>query len=250
MLCTLTSSQYDRAEKWVDFFARGKNIRNIPYDSTWHVMFCLLFESNQINDWLADIALRRTIYPAPEYLFGAFMLTSATDLKVVILGQDPYFHHGQAMGMSFSVPCDVPIPSSLDNIFANMLKYQHIDAKPSHGNLWFIAAQGCLMLNSALTVEDATKASHMKIWERFTDQIIEYISRYMRGVVFVLWGAHAYKKLGLIDLTTHHTVISSHPSGLSANKPMRGYPAFMDCDHFGEINRILVRTNRSPILWR
>ena len=105
------------------------------------------------------------------------------------------------------------------------------------------------MLNTALTVEDGSKKSHTNLWLWFTDYIIEYISTYMNDVIFVLWGGDAYKKISLIDLDKHHTIISSHPSGLSANRPFRTYPSFMDEDHFGKINEILVSTNRTKILW-
>lgn len=185
------------------------------------------------------------------------MITKASNLKVVFIGQDPYFNHEeyqgkyvpQAMGLSFSVPDGIAIPSSLNNIYSNMIKYGHIKKAPITGNLWFWAAQGCLMLNSALTVEDNTKESHLKMWEWFTDYIIQYISQYMDNIVFVLWGGYAYKKINMIDLDKHSTIISSHPSGLSAHKPFQNYPAFMNEDHFGKINTYLKKSGKQKIIW-
>ena len=130
-----------------------------------------------------------------------------------------------------------------------MIKYGHLKEKPKSGNLWYWASQGCLMLNAALTVEDGTKESHIKLWEWMTDYVITYISQHMNGIIFILWGAYAYKKINLIDLDKHHAIISSHPSGLSANKPFQNYPAFMNEDHFGKINEILEKSNRNKILW-
>jgi uracil-DNA glycosylase len=259
----LTKEKYADEERWYDFYNSGKSLDMIPFHSTWWQLFSILQKNpkfKKLNDKLKDIVLKNKylkIYPFPAYVFKAFMITSAKDLKVVFIGQDPYFncesidtkHVPQAMGLSFSVPHDIKIPSSLDNIYANLVKFKHIKEKPTSGNLWFWAYQGCLMLNTALTVEDGAKESHMQLWQWFTDYVIEYISTYMDNVVFVLWGAHAYKKINLIDQDRHHVVISSHPSGLSANKPFQNYPAFMDKDHFGEINDYLKKKGKTYILW-
>jgi len=213
----------------------------------------------KLNAKLKELSKNKSlkIYPLPSHLLSGFMITKAFDLKVVFVGQDPYFnceeHQGryvpQAMGLSFSVPHGVQIPSSLRNVFLNMIKYGHIKSMPESGNLWFWAAQGCLMLNAALTVEDGTKEAHLGHWEWFTNYVIQYISQNIDDIIFVLWGGYAYKKINMIDLDRHHTIISSHPSGLSANKPFRDYPAFMNEDSFGKINQILKKTGRTPIMW-
>lgn len=261
-ISTLTKKQYSKEEKWYDFF-KNNSLHDIPYDPSWTILFAQL-KSNplfaKLNDSLKNAVMRDSkikIYPHPSYTFKAFSITSAHDINVVFVGQDPYFNHElykdtyvpQAMGLSFSVPHNMKIPSSLSNIYANLLKFGHIKQIPSSGNLWFWAAQGCLMLNTALTVEDNSKKSHSNIWQWFTDYVIEYISTYMTDIIFVLWGGDAYKKISLIDLDRHHTIISSHPSGLSANKPFREYPSFMEEDHFGKINNILSSTGRRKILW-
>ncbi len=155
------------------------------------------------------------------------------------------------MGLSFSVPIDFEIPSSLVNIYSNLVKYNHIKEKPKSGNLENWAKQGCLLLNSSLTVLDGSdnKNCHKSIWKWFTDSIIKYISNNKEHVVFVLWGSEALEKLNLIDLDKHDAVISSHPSGLSANKKLKTYSAFNDVDHFGTINNMLEKWNMKTINW-
>jgi uracil-DNA glycosylase len=178
--------------------------------------------------------------------------------RVVILGQDPYFnyelHDGekipQAMGLSFSVPDGFKIPSSLVNIYKNLKKYNHMDIIPTHGNLTNWANQGCLMLNTSLTVKDGEKNCHQHIWNWFTNQIIEYISLNIDHVVFILWGGNAYEKVELIDKTKHMMIISSHPSGLSANKPMKEFPAFFNEDCFGKTNEQLKKWGYEEIDWK
>lgn len=262
-VCTLTKEKYASVERWYDFFDSGKELQDISYDTTWYVMFQLLQSDarfNKLNDKLKEVVMKDKhikIFPHPSYLFSAFTITPASDLKVVIIGQDPYFNHDsydgkwvpQAMGLSFSVPHDFPIPSSLDGIYNNMIKYGHLKEKPKTGNLWFWATQGCLMLNAALSVENGIKKSHAKIWKWFTDGVIKYISTYMNDIIFVIWGGDAYEKIEFIDEKKHHTIISSHPSGLSAHKPFQKYPAFMNQDHFGKINEILQKSGKTCIIW-
>lgn len=262
-IVTLSKHNYTEAERWNTFFEKGKTLADIPYHLSWIVMFEMVKKDaryKQLNEKLKSIVEKNKslkIYPLPDYTYAAFLATPASEIKVVFIGQDPYFnceYEGkeyvpQAMGLSFSVPNDITLPSSLANIFRNMKKFGHIKSIPRSGNLWFWAAQGCLMLNAALTVEDSTKEAHLRYWEWFTDYIIQYISTYMDGVIFVLWGGYAFKKKGLIDEDRHHTIISSHPSGLSANKKFGKYPAFMEEDHFGKINHILEKSGRLKILW-
>lgn len=252
-IVSLSKDNYDKL-KWKEFYDNKMTIEKLPYNLTWIIMFSNIFAKHdfvKINDKLKKT--RKNIFPHPRYLFSAFMITPADRVKVVFIGQDPYFNSEnnipQAMGLSFSVPHGIKIPSSLDNIYSNLIKYGHITKKPKSGNLWYWASQGCLMLNTSLTVEEGDKESHTKIWEGVTDYIIKYISDHMNNIVFVLWGGHAYKKINLIDLDKHHTIISSHPSGLSANKPFREYPAFMNEDHFGKINKYLEKVGKSSIMW-
>lgn len=200
---------------------------------------------------------RIKIYPNPENLFNAFDKMDLKDIKVVILGQDPYhnkeIHDGvkipQAMGLSFSVDKRFKLPSSLKNIFKNLIKYKHIDNMPNNGDLSSWAKQGVLLLNSALTVQHGHPNSHANTWKPFTDSIIEYISDNCENVVFVLWGSSSLSKLNLIDTDKHKVSISSHPSGLSCNKPMKQYPSFMNTDHFTKINEYLKEHNKKTIKW-
>lgn len=262
---TLTKKSYASSVGWNEFIKGNCTLDDIPYHTTWSVLFALLRKRNKYYQITRDIEAElqknkhQQIYPKPEYVFSAFAITPACDLKVVILGQDPYFKSEydsssksmtpQAMGMSFSVPDDITIPSSLDNIYSNLVKYKHIQEKPKSGNLWFWAAQGCLMLNTALTVRHDDTLSHAGMWKWMTDEMIKYVSTNFENIVFVLWGGHAYSKIELIDQDRHHTIISSHPSGLSCHKQFRNFPCFNDNDHFGQINARLKKYGQTPIIW-
>jgi uracil-DNA glycosylase len=262
-VANLSASEYAKVENWDDFINSGKDLTNIYFDLSWYVMFSKLLKDpkfTKTNQKLIELIRNNKgikVYPFPSYVFKAFQITKANELKVVFLGQDPYFNCEyyekkcvpQAMGLSFSVPDGVAIPSSLDNIFKNMVKFNHIDEKPKSGNLWFWAAQGCLMLNAALTVEDGKKEAHLKLWEWFSEYVINYISTNMDGIVFVLWGAYALKKLNIIDESRHTTIVSSHPSGLSKDKSLGKYPSFMSEDTFGKVNKALVKYGKTKILW-
>jgi uracil-DNA glycosylase len=120
----------------------------------------------------------------------------------------------------------------------------------SHGNLEFWALQGCLMLNTALTVLRGKKFCHAKVWQWFTDKVIKYLSAHKDRIIFVLWGSPAYSKINLIDQDKHEVIISSHPSGLSCNKPMKEYPPFDDVDHFGDINKLFRKWGEPEIIWQ
>lgn len=193
------------------------------------------------------------VFPYPSLVFNAFNTTPLYRTKVVILGQDPYFNMREgipeAMGLSFSVPVGIPVPSSLKNIYKNLKKFNHIEKIPTHGNLTKWAKQGCLMLNTSLTVEHKNKNCHEEYWKPFSDNIIKYLSKNKENLVFVLWGAPALKKYRLIDSTKHEILISSHPSGLSCNKRLRSYSSFNEQDHFGLINKHLKRHKKKQIDW-
>ncbi|QKF94058.1 uracil-DNA glycosylase family 1 [Fadolivirus algeromassiliense] len=198
------------------------------------------------------------LFPYPDLVFNALNVTPLDKIKVVILGQDPYHsfenYNGkvipQAMGLSFSVPKEFDIPSSLKNIYKNMQKYHHIDKSPNHGNLSFWSYQGCLLLNTSLTVQEGCPNCHQNYWKQITNGLIKYISDNTENVIFVLWGGPAYSKIDLIDQKKHKVIISSHPSGLSYNKKLRDYESFENTDHFGEINKYLKEHNKSTILWQ
>lgn len=183
------------------------------------------------------------IYPPGSQIFKAFELTPLDKVKVVILGQDPYHGPGQAIGLSFSVPDNIPAPPSLKNIFKEI--EDDLDVKMSgRPNLESWAEQGVLLLNAILTVAAGQPTSHRKIgWEEFTDAVIKYISDNCSGVVFLLWGAYARTKSDLIDTSKHHVLKAAHPSPLA-----RG--AFFGCKHFSKTNQILTSQGKSPINWQ
>ena len=182
------------------------------------------------------------IYPPGSQIFRAFELTPVRNLKVVILGQDPYHGSGQAHGLSFSVSAGVPAPPSLKNIFKEI--ESDLGVKMSgYPDLEKWARQGVLLLNAVLTVRAGVAASHSKIgWEEFTDAVIRYISDNCEGVVFLLWGNFARSKSALIDRSRHHVLEAAHPSPLA-----RG--AFFGCRHFSQANSLLTAQGKAPIDW-
>ena len=184
----------------------------------------------------------QTIYPPGSQIFRAFDLTPVENLKVVILGQDPYHGPGQAHGLSFSVSAGVPAPPSLKNIFKEI--ESDLGVKMSgYPDLEKWARHGVLLLNAVLTVRAGAAASHSKIgWEEFTDAVIRYISDNCEGVVFLLWGNFARSKSALIDRSRHHVLEAAHPSPLA-----RG--AFFGCRHFSQTNDILKSKGLQPIDW-
>lgn len=259
MKLNLTVNQHSEYKTWGQFFPDKKvNLKKLPYHRSWFTLMdrllndprCANIEKKLSEELEEDINVE--IYPPPELLFNALILTTFEKVSVIIIGQDPYFNKNQAMGLSFSVPHGVEIPSSLDNVFKNQLKFNTIKKRPDHGNLDFWALQGCLMLNSSLTVKNGVenKNCHQGIWRWFTNAIIKYISDTKENNVFVLWGKDAYDKMSLIDLDKHEAVASSHPSGLSCAKPMCNEPAFNNCDHFEKINTYLIKSNKTPIIWQ
>ncbi|XP_019413536.1 PREDICTED: uracil-DNA glycosylase, mitochondrial-like isoform X2 [Lupinus angustifolius] len=169
-----------------------------------------------------EICSSSDVYPPTHLIFNALNSTPFSTVKVVILGQDPYHGPGQAMGLSFSVPEGVKVPSSLANIFKEFQKDIGCSI-PSHGNLDKWAVQGVLLLNAVLTVRKHQANSHAKKgWEQFTDTVIKTISQKKEGVVFLLWGNSAREKSRLVDATKHHILQAAHPSGLSANRGFFG----------------------------
>ncbi len=188
-------------------------------------------------------AAGKTIYPPGNQIFKAFELTPVDQLKVVILGQDPYHGYGQAMGLSFSVPQGVKAPPSLKNIFKEIESDLGVKMSGSP-DLQPWARQGVLLLNAILTVQEASPASHSRIgWQEFTDAVIRYISDNCDGVVFLLWGNFARSKKALIDTSRHHVLEAAHPSPLAGG-------AFFGCRHFSKTNQILEEEGKEPINWQ
>ena len=184
------------------------------------------------------------IYPPGPQIFAAFDATPFDDVKVVILGQDPYHGPGQAHGLCFSVLPGVPVPPSLVNIYKEINADLGI-APPDHGCLLPWARQGVLLLNAVLTVEEGRAGAHQgKGWEGFTDQAIETLAREREGLVFLLWGSYAQAKGKVIDTRRHRVLRAPHPSPLSAHR------GFLGCGHFSATNRYLAQRGLAPVDWR
>lgn len=188
--------------------------------------------------------LHSTVYPPKEKLFACFKVCNMEDVKVVILGQDPYHQKGQAMGLSFSVPKGIKIPPSLENIYKELGDDLQLP-KPSHGDLTAWAKQGVLLMNTVLSVEDSNANCHKgKGWELFTDRIMMELNAYEKPLVFILWGKPAQEKARLITNPQHLLLKSVHPSPLSA------YRGFFGSKPFSQANAFLARNNRDIIDWR
>ncbi len=186
----------------------------------------------------------KIIYPPGGLIFNAFLQTPFNEVKVVILGQDPYHGPGQAHGLSFSVPDNIKPPPSLVNIFKELQQDLGLPI-PQNGNLTSWARQGVLLLNAVLTVSARDAASHAKIgWMHFTDAVIKTISQQKEGVIFLLWGKFAHDKQGLIDETKHYVLKAAHPSPFSADK------GFFGCKHFSKTNELLIQQAKTPIDWK
>lgn len=194
--------------------------------------------------YVAEERSRYEVFPPHDEVFAALHLTPFSEVKVVILGQDPYHGPGQAHGLCFSVRPGIERPPSLANILIELESDLGIPA-PSHGSLEAWARQGVLLLNATLTVRARRAASHQKQgWETFTDEVIKVVSAKPELVVFILWGAAARRKKALIDTNRHHVIESAHPSPLSAHR------GFFGSRPFSRANEALIAAGREPVDWR
>lgn len=219
--------------------------RSIP--ESWSHIILPEFEKEYFKEltyFVTSEYKNNTCYPQEEEIYAAFNWSSFKDIKVVIIGQDPYHGPNQANGLCFSVKDGIKHPPSLINIFKELETDLNIPY-PESGNLERWAKQGVLLLNATLTVRAHEAGSHQKKgWETFTDTIIKKISDEKEGVVFLLWGGFAKKKSKLIDTKKHHILTSGHPSPLSAN---RGY--WFGNKHFSAVNTILKDSGKAQIEW-
>lgn len=188
------------------------------------------------------------VYPPKELIFNAFYQTPYDQVKVLIIGQDPYHGPGQAHGLSFSVPIGIKPPPSLQNIFKELETDLHLP-KPSHGCLISWAKQGVMLLNATLTVRQGEPLSHHgKGWERFTDAVVHRLTERKDPVIFVLWGKSAQDKCRFLreegKCPPHFILTAAHPSPYSANQ------GFFGCGHFSKINELLKQQNKTPISWK
>jgi len=220
---------------------------HVKINPSWNAVLKEEFEKPYFKE-LTNFVKREyqtyTCYPPGKEIFAAFDSCPFDDLKVVIIGQDPYHGSGQANGLCFSVNDGIPHPPSLVNIFKEIEKDLNLPY-PKSGNLMRWANQGVLLLNATLTVRENQAGSHQnKGWEIFTDRVIQTVNEHKSGLVFLLWGGFAKRKAKLIDDHKHHILSSGHPSPLSANK---GY--WFGNKHFSKTNLQLEQTGLSPISW-
>ena len=185
----------------------------------------------------------QTIYPPQDDILNALAFTAPADVRVVILGQDPYHGPGQAMGLSFSVPCGCKLPPSLRNMYKEMAADLGCPM-PESGDLTSWAAQGVLLLNAVLTVRAHEPASHAgRGWEQFTDAVVRAIAAHRDRVVYMLWGSYAQRKGAIVDPARNCILKAVHPSPLSA------YRGFFGCRHFSQANAYLEANGRTPVVW-
>ena len=216
-------------------------------ESSWAKVLQNDFQSEYFQDlknFLIEEKKNHTIYPPGSQIFSAFNFTAFDDVKLVIIGQDPYHGDGQAHGLCFSVPVGIKVPPSLRNIFKEINNDIGLPI-PESGNLENWAKQGILLINATLTVRANQAGSHQnKGWETFTDSVIKKLSEQKSDLIFMLWGAYAQAKDVLIDETKHHILKATHPSPFSA------YRGFLGCKHFSKANEILNSKGLKEIDWR
>ncbi|MBE3669556.1 uracil-DNA glycosylase [Vibrio navarrensis] len=215
---------------------------------TWHDVIGAEKQQAYFQQTLSFVDAERqagkVIYPPAKDVFNAFRFTEFNQVKVVILGQDPYHGPNQAHGLCFSVLPGIKPPPSLLNMYKELAQDIEGFQIPAHGFLQSWAEQGVLLLNTVLTVEQGKAHSHATSgWEVFTDRVIEAINQHQQGVVFLLWGSHAQKKGRFIDRNKHYVLSASHPSPLSAHR------GFLGCRHFSQTNQLLSQQGKTPIHW-
>lgn len=198
----------------------------------------------KLSNFVKEERSRRTVYPPEKDVFTWTLQCEINEIKVVIIGQDPYHGPRQAHGLCFSVPPGVSIPPSLVNIYKELTSDIDGFQAPKHGYLMGWAKQGVLLLNACLTVVASQANSHKdKGWEKFTDAVIKWINTNLSGVVFLLWGSYAQKKGSFIDKKKHCVLKAVHPSPLSAHR------GFLGCKHFSQANEYLKKAGKKPIDW-
>uniref|UniRef100_A0A2K5L9K3 Uracil-DNA glycosylase n=1 Tax=Cercocebus atys TaxID=9531 RepID=A0A2K5L9K3_CERAT len=195
--------------------------------------------------FVAEERKHYTVYPPPHQVFTWTQMCDIRDVKVVILGQDPYHGPNQAHGLCFSVQRPVPPPPSLENIYKELSTDIEDFVHPGHGDLSGWAKQGVLLLNAVLTVRAHQANSHKERgWEQFTDAVVSWLNQNSNGLVFLLWGSYAQKKGSAIDRKRHHVLQTAHPSPLSV------YRGFFGCRHFSKTNELLQKSGKKPIDWK
>ena len=259
---------------WDQIFPKHIDLLTLIFDKEWKLFLAGIRSKNYFNQIESDLAdCKDSIVPPPELLFNSLNTCSLENVKVVIMGQDPFINTtkingkeiAQAMGLSFSVCKGYKKPPSLNNIFDNLVKYEHLDSVPNKGCLSGWALQGVLLLNASLTTTKGKSNAHKNIWKEFTEDLISYINDHTANVVFLVWGKDANNICKNVDPNKHKLITSSHPSPYSCDKPVQGleygsvkfeakrktisYKPFSKVDHFGKANKYLRSVDKTPILW-
>ncbi|XP_030633264.1 uracil-DNA glycosylase isoform X2 [Chanos chanos] len=245
----LSPEQLDRIAKNKKLALERLAANSAPdgFGETWRRVLGTEFSKPYFKTLMSFVAAERqkhTVYPPAHQVFTWTQMCNIKDVKVVILGQDPYHGPNQAHGLCFSVQRPVPPPPSLENMYKELASdiegFQH----PGHGDLTGWAKQGVLLLNAVLTVRAHQANSHKdKGWETFTDAVVSWLNANLEGVVFMLWGSYAQKKGAAINRKRHHVLQTVHPSPLSAHR------GFFGCRHFSKTNELLRKSGKTPIDW-
>lgn len=221
---------------WQKIISNYNNTNKLTID---HILDTINSKRKELNGMLE-------LFPKNENIFKCFEFCNIKDIKVVIIGQDPYHGLDQATGLSFAVNNGTAIPPSLRNIIKELATDLNINLTDTSLEHW--AKQGVLMLNASLSVIQGKPASQMKLWGEFTDYIISELNK-QEFIVFVIWGAFAHNKISMVDLSRHKVLISSHPSPLSCNKAYKIYPPFNGSRPFSKTNKLLKERNITEIMW-
>ncbi len=234
-------------EIYINHLSYQNNRKKVEIHDSWYCELKQEFDKKywkELSSKVKNSYKNKIIFPKPSLIFNSFNSTHLNDVKVVIIGQDPYHGQGQANGLSFSVNDGISIPPSLLNIFKELKSDLNIPI-PNSGNLQLWANQGVLLLNSVLTVEKDIANSHKDFgWEIFTKKAIEVVSSKLENIVFILWGKQASSIQDVIDKSKHHIISSVHPSPLSANR------GFFGSNPFSKTNNFLKSKNIAPINWK
>lgn len=243
------------------------SLKSLIFNDAWNDFFDIIEKKSYFKILENEIFnFNDKVIPYPELIFSSFNMLSPYQIKVIFIGQDPYPGFiiknnkiiPQAMGLSFSVPLNYDKPKSLDNIYKNLLEYNHIQKIPNTGCLISWTLQGCFMINASFSTTLSTSNAHKSIWKKFTRDLLIYLNS-LDNIVFVVWGKDANNLCFNIDPDKHFIITSSHPSPFSAHKTFTGsvyksnsyttYPSFLSIDHFGLINKYLESKNKDIINW-
>uniref|UniRef100_UPI00398F3978 uracil-DNA glycosylase n=1 Tax=Pristiophorus japonicus TaxID=55135 RepID=UPI00398F3978 len=246
----LSPQQLSRIERNKQAALQRLAARNVPqgFGESWRKELLPEFRKPYFIQLMGFVALERkrcTVYPPPHQVFMWTEICNIRDVKVVILGQDPYHGPNQAHGLCFSVKRPILPPPSLENIYKELQSDIEGFEHPGHGDLTGWAKQGVLLLNAVLTVRAHQANSHKgRGWEEFTDAVVSCLNHHLDGLVFMLWGAYAQQKGSAIDRKRHHVLQTIHPSPLSAHR------GFFGCKHFSRTNELLKKSGKTPINWK